>query len=75
MDNQFSFSNNTRNDFINESQNKVFDILVIGGGVTGLRYCFRCCFKGLSVCLMKNTIMLGAQVVALQSLHGGLKVF
>lgn len=74
MDNQFSFSNNTRNDFINESQNKVFDILVIGGGVTGAGIALDAVSRGLSVCLIeKHDYAWGTSSRSTKLIHGGLR--
>lgn len=74
MENKFSFSNTTRKHFINESQNKVFDILVIGGGITGAGIALDAVSRGLSVCLIeKHDYAWGTSSRSTKLIHGGLR--
>lgn len=74
MNNHFSFSVQTRQDFISDSQNKIFDILVIGGGITGAGIALDAVSRGLSVCLVeKHDFAWGTSSRSTKLIHGGLR--
>jgi len=63
-----------RNEIISECQSTVFDIVVIGGGITGAGVARDAAIRGLKVALFeKNDFASGTSSTTSKMLHGGLR--
>ena len=70
--NQFSASN--RNNIISQLQNDEFDLLIIGGGITGAGIALDAVTRGLKVALIeKNDFASGTSSKSTKLIHGGLR--
>ncbi len=68
------FSSRQRNQFIEDAQAAVFDVLVIGGGITGACAARDAARRGLSVALVeKNDWAFGTSSRSSKLVHGGLR--
>jgi len=64
----------TRSNYKKHITNKNFDILIIGGGVTGAGICLDAASRGLSVCLIEmNDFASGTSSKSTKLIHGGLR--
>lgn len=73
MSNNFKFSAKTRNTFIKNSDTE-FDILVIGGGITGAGIALDAVSRGLKVALIeKHDYAWGTSSRSTKLIHGGLR--
>lgn len=69
-----NFSNLHRNDFRNQLASKQFDLLVIGGGITGCGIALDAALRGMSVALVeKNDFASGTSSRSTKLIHGGLR--
>lgn len=69
---QFSFTN--RNQIINDLKSTEFDILVIGGGITGAGIALDAASRGMKVALVeKNDFASGTSSKSTKLIHGGLR--
>ena len=69
-----SFSSKNRNHIINELSNSSFDLLVIGGGITGAGIALDACARGLKVALVdKQDFAGGTSSKSTKLIHGGLR--
>jgi glycerol-3-phosphate dehydrogenase len=68
------FSSQERKDSIREAQNKVFDVLLIGGGITGACAARDAARRGLSTAIVeKNDWAFGTSSRSSKLVHGGLR--
>ena len=68
------FSNLYRNQFVEEAQAAQFDLLVIGGGITGCGIALDAALRGLKVALIeKNDFASGTSSRSTKLIHGGLR--
>ncbi len=68
------FSAKHRNTIINQFQEDSFDILIIGGGITGAGIALDCATRGLKVALIeKNDFASGTSSKSTKLIHGGLR--
>ncbi|MBN2026045.1 MAG: FAD-dependent oxidoreductase, partial [Actinobacteria bacterium] len=68
------FSSQQRKDHIEEAQGKVFDVLVIGGGITGACAARDAVSRGLSTAIVeKNDWAFGTSSRSSKLVHGGLR--
>lgn len=68
------FSNLHRNDFTNQLGSRQFDVLVIGGGITGCGIALDAALRGMSVALIeKNDFASGTSSRSTKLIHGGLR--
>lgn len=68
------FSALNRNNFIEKLQEKEFDLLVIGGGITGAGIAFDAASRGMSVALVeKQDFAAGTSSRSTKLIHGGLR--
>ena len=73
MENSFSFSAETRNTFI-ENCNEEYDLLIIGGGITGAGIALDAISRGLKVALIeKHDYAWGTSSRSTKLIHGGLR--
>jgi len=73
MKNSFNFSAKTRNTFI-ENCNQEYDILIIGGGITGAGIALDAASRGLKVALIeKHDYAWGTSSRSTKLIHGGLR--
>lgn len=69
-----NFSQERRTDLIQELQSKNFDLLVVGGGITGAGIALDAVSRGLSVALVeKNDFASGTSGKSTKLIHGGLR--
>lgn len=69
-----SFSNLYRNEFIAEAGANHFDLLVIGGGITGCGIALDAALRGMKVALVeKNDFASGTSSRSTKLIHGGLR--
>ncbi|MBK8504756.1 MAG: FAD-dependent oxidoreductase [Saprospiraceae bacterium] len=54
MDERLAFSYQNREQFLSEANSSNFDLLVIGGGITGAGIALDAVTRGLSVCLIEQ---------------------
>lgn len=68
------FSNLNRNLFFNRLTSEQFDLLVIGGGITGCGIALDAALKGMKVALVeKNDFAFGTSSRSTKLIHGGLR--
>ncbi len=68
------FSSENRDKFITQFNNQEFDILVIGGGITGAGIALDAAIRGLKVALIeKNDFAHGTSSRSTKLIHGGLR--
>lgn len=59
---------------LSDLNNKIFDLIIIGGGIHGAALAWRASRQGLSVCLIeKNDFAEGASANSQKIIHGGLR--
>ncbi len=69
-----SFSYHHRAQMLKQSQNQVFDLLVIGGGITGVGIALDASSRGLKTLLVeKNDFAYGTSSRSTKLIHGGLR--
>ncbi|MCP4123584.1 MAG: glycerol-3-phosphate dehydrogenase/oxidase [Bacteroidetes bacterium] len=69
-----AFSNSQRESYVKTLSNEVFDILVIGGGITGAGIALDAAARGLKVALVeKNDFGSGTSSRSTKLIHGGLR--
>ncbi|MFN8287522.1 MAG: glycerol-3-phosphate dehydrogenase/oxidase [Chitinophagales bacterium] len=69
-----SFSNLYREQFIQEMSSQQFDLLVIGGGITGCGIALDAALRGMKVALIeKNDFASGTSSRSTKLIHGGLR--
>ena len=69
-----NFSNLNRTDFTNRLQAQPFDLLVIGGGITGCGIALDAALRGMKVALIeKNDFASGTSSRSTKLIHGGLR--
>ena len=69
-----NFSNQHRSDFTGRMTGKQFDLLVIGGGITGCGIALDAALRGMSVALIeKNDFASGTSSRSTKLIHGGLR--
>ena len=75
MDRKINYlDTSTRSNYKKYITNKNFDILIIGGGVTGAGICLDAASRGLSVCLIEmNDFASGTSSKSTKLIHGGLR--
>jgi glycerol-3-phosphate dehydrogenase len=68
------FSNNTRSEIITKLQSESFDLLVIGGGITGAGIALDAASRGLRTALVeKHDFAFGTSSRSTKLIHGGLR--
>ena len=68
------FSSNNREKLIKEISSSFFDVLVIGGGITGAGICLDASSRGFKVCLVDMAdFASGASSKSTKLIHGGLR--
>lgn len=73
MSNSFQFSSKDRDQFIDQCKNK-FDLLIIGGGITGAGIALDAISRGLKVALIeKHDYAWGTSGRSTKLIHGGLR--
>ena len=69
-----NFSNLHRRDFIEQLRTQTFDLLVIGGGITGCGIALDAALRGMKVALIeKNDFASGTSSRSTKLIHGGLR--
>ncbi len=69
-----NFSNQNRPEFIKQLSNGHFDLLVVGGGITGCGIALDAALRGLKVALVeKNDFASGTSSRSTKLIHGGLR--
>lgn len=69
-----NFSNLHRKEFIENLQSQTFDLLVIGGGITGCGIALDAALRGMKVALIeKNDFASGTSSRSTKLIHGGLR--
>jgi glycerol-3-phosphate dehydrogenase len=69
-----SFSSLDRNEHLEKLQNNTFDVLIIGGGITGCGIALDAASRGLKVALIeKNDFAYGTSGRSTKLIHGGLR--
>lgn len=69
-----TFSAYHRNDSLSKAKNDIFDILIIGGGITGAGIALDASLKGLKVLLLeKSDFASGTSSKSTKLIHGGLR--
>ena len=69
-----NFSNLHRSDFTSQLASRQFDLLVIGGGITGCGIALDAALRGMSVALIeKNDFASGTSSRSTKLIHGGLR--
>lgn len=69
-----SFSARNRKQYLNQIQETTFDLLVIGGGITGAGIALDATLRGLKVCLIeKSDFASGTSSRSTKLIHGGLR--
>ncbi|WP_100612093.1 glycerol-3-phosphate dehydrogenase/oxidase [Confluentibacter lentus] len=72
--NTIPFSVLHRTGHLEKIQNSIFDILIIGGGITGAGIALEAASRGLTVCLIeKNDFASGTSNKSTKLIHGGLR--
>ena len=72
--NSISFSILHRNNQLENIQNSIFDLVIIGGGITGAGIALEASSRGLKVCLIeKNDFASGTSNKSTKLIHGGLR--
>ncbi len=68
------FSSHNRDLLIEKLKSKSFDLIIIGGGITGAGVCIDAISRGLSVCLIEmNDFASGTSSKSTKLIHGGLR--
>ena len=68
------FSSKNRRKLIDKISSNYFDIVVIGGGITGAGICLDAISRGLNVCLIEmNDFASGTSSKSTKLIHGGLR--
>ena len=68
------FSSYNRDLLIEKLKSKSFDLIIIGGGITGAGVCIDAISRGLSVCLIEmNDFASGTSSKSTKLIHGGLR--
>lgn len=68
------FSNHNRSDIINKLKNEMFDVLVIGGGITGAGIALDASTRGMNVALVEmQDFAAGTSSRSTKLVHGGLR--
>ena len=68
------FSSYNRDLLIEKLKSKSFDLIIIGGGITGAGGCIDAISRGLSVCLIEmNDFASGTSSKSTKLIHGGLR--
>ena len=68
------FSSENRALLLNKIKSKSFDVVVIGGGITGAGICLDAASRGLKVCLLEmNDFASGTSSKSTKLIHGGLR--
>ena len=71
---QMNFSSIHRNDFVEQLASRQFDLLVIGGGITGCGIALDAALRGMKVALIeKNDFASGTSSRSTKLIHGGLR--
>ncbi len=74
MDERVSFSAQHRHLFLKRAKGELFDLIVIGGGITGAGIALDARSRGLSVCLVeKGDFASGTSGKSTKLIHGGLR--
>ena len=74
MNNNISFSQLNRNEFIKSAKSDIFDLLIIGGGITGAGIALDAASRGLKVILIeKQDFSEGTSSRSTKLVHGGLR--
>ena len=74
MAERLAFSYQNRPLFIEQAEHTHFDLLIIGGGITGAGIALDAVSRGLSVCLVeKNDFASGTSSKSTKLIHGGLR--
>ncbi len=64
----------TRSKDIKDSESREFDLIIIGGGITGAGIARECALRGLSFCLLdKNDFAFGTSSRSSKLFHGGMR--
>ena len=73
MDKSFSFSSKDRDRFLSNSHEE-FDLLIVGGGITGAGIALDATLRGLRVALVeKHDFAWGTSSRSTKLIHGGLR--
>ncbi len=68
------FSSNNRKKLIKEISSNIFDVIVIGGGITGAGICLDAASRGFKVCLVEmSDFASGTSSKSTKLIHGGLR--
>ena len=68
------FSSNNRKELIKEISSSTFDVIVIGGGITGAGICLDAASRGFKVCLVEmSDFASGTSSKSTKLIHGGLR--
>ncbi|MBP2239467.1 glycerol-3-phosphate dehydrogenase [Cytobacillus eiseniae] len=68
------FSNQSRNEFVNKLTNEKFDVLIIGGGITGAGIALDATLRGMKVALVEmQDFSSGTSSRSTKLIHGGLR--
>jgi glycerol-3-phosphate dehydrogenase len=71
---EIMFSSKKRTEFIHELENNNFDIIVIGGGITGAGIALDAAGRGLSTCVLEmQDFAAGTSSRSTKLIHGGLR--
>ena len=74
MADRLKFSRDNRSAFLRQAAEVQYDLLVIGGGITGAGIALDAASRGLSVCLVeKNDFASGTSSKSTKLIHGGLR--
>lgn len=69
-----SWSAKTRNAEIETARKRQFDLIIIGGGITGAGIARECALRGLTFCLLdKNDFAFGTSSRSSKMFHGGMR--
>ena len=69
-----SFSASQRSRFLNRLKNEVFDLIIVGGGITGAGVARDACQRGLKVALLEmNDFASGTSSRSSKLIHGGIR--
>lgn len=64
----------TRSEDIGHAASKTFDLIIIGGGITGAGIARECALRGISFCLLdKNDFAFGTSSRSSKMFHGGMR--
>jgi len=72
--NPLSFSHKDRSSRLDQATNQTFNLIIIGGGITGAGIALDAALRGLSVILIeKNDFASGTSSKSTKLIHGGLR--